>query len=159
MAVKRQQIIDAIITRLKDINGAGAYYLDVADRVFDTRETPFDKDTEIPSINVTDGDEQKGSNPPEYFAGPENIWYRDMTVNVELVTNGTFSAADIRKGIADIEYAMSQEPQELTLGGLAVDIDWTGTHKNYEPDQPEKKVMSVTVTFQIRFTTYQYRES
>ena len=108
-------------SRLQLINGTGAYYLNVAANVYVQRATPYDswESRELPGINITDGDEV-----PEQtlMAGAANERYRSLSVDIELMVNGTLSAEQVRKGIADIQYAIGIDP---TWSGLAIDSRWT----------------------------------
>jgi hypothetical protein len=51
---RRQKIVDAVIARMKLINGAGSYTTDVDDRVEDSRMNWQQED--LPAISVFDGD-------------------------------------------------------------------------------------------------------
>ncbi len=150
MALKRQQIIDAIVTRLKLINGAGGYYLNLNSRVYDNR-VPEYADNEIPAVNITDGDEESNQ---ELLAGSVNYWYRDLNIGITLIVNGTLAAADVRKGIADIQLAISTD---LKWSALAIDTIWTGT--TIDRNQEEKKIMSATVNITVRYSTTEWLES
>ena len=152
MALKRQNIVTAIKTRLQLINGAASYYLNVSPNVYIQRDTLFESwnDRELPGINIVDGDEEPGQ---ELLSGSVNVWYRDLNVAVQLVTNSALADTLVRKGIADIQRAIGTD---LTWGGLAIDTDWVNT--TIERDQQEQRIMSATVNIKISYSTTQWSE-
>jgi hypothetical protein len=152
MALKRQQILDAMKTRLQLINGSTPYYLNASANVYIQRDKPFESwsDRELPGINIVDGDEEPGQ---ELLSGAVNVWYRDLNVAVQLVTGGALADTLVRKGIADIQRAIGTD---LTWGGLAIDTDWVNT--TIERDQQEQRIMSATVNIKISYSTTQWSE-
>lgn len=149
MGLKRQEIVDAIKTRMRLINGVGNYYLNCSDNVYVQRSAPFE-DSELPGINIMDGDESPNQ---ELLAGSTNVWYRSLNVEIRLVTNGELSDEDVRKGIADIQRAIGTD---LTWGGFAIDTTWLGTVT--EKSQEEQKITSATVSIMILYLTGQWAE-
>ena len=120
VALKRQQIIDALKTRLQLINGVGSYYLNCSSNVYVNRDAAFEtaEDLEVPAINILDGDE---SPQQQLLAGATNVWYRELSIALRLLVNGALADTDVRKGIADIQRAIGTD---LTWGGLAIDTIW-----------------------------------
>ncbi|MHB1050988.1 MAG: hypothetical protein ACYC09_12985 [Bacteroidota bacterium] len=150
MSLKRQQIVDAIITRLKAISTAGGYYNNFADvgsieKVFDNRVTEFNE-SELPAINVVDKDEDPNL---EMMAGSRNPWYRSLQVDINLIVTGETSMAEVRKGISDIQKAIGTDE---TWGALAIDTRWDGTENQYnqEEDLFRKVSVQITVIYQTR---------
>lgn len=144
MDLLSQILIDRVVARMKLINGAGDYYLNIGERVYDHRDTQYDK-KELPAINVEDGEE----NPEDEFVtnGP-NRWDRNAFIDIKLVSNGVLTAQEIRKGIADIQHAVGTD---LYWGGIALTTYWRGTVK--QKDQEEIKVMSATVRIRVKYRT------
>jgi hypothetical protein len=104
---KRQKIVDAVIARMKLINGSGDYTTDVNDHVEDSR-TNWQQD-ELPAISVFDGDAM--ANPTSPAEGRSVV--HEMPVLIKgFVEQGTTAAA-CRTLIKDI------------LTAIRVDDRWT----------------------------------
>ena len=100
---KRHKIVEAVVARLKLINGAGSYTTNVANRVEDSRIN-WQQD-EMPAISVFDGDAigtptTAGRNLGTVHAMP--VLIRGITVQ------GT-TAANVRTLIKDIQTAIRQD--------------------------------------------------
>jgi hypothetical protein len=107
MDSKRQKIVDAVIARMKLINGSGDYTTDVNDRVEDSR-TNWQQD-ELPAISVFDGDAM--ANPTSPAEGRSVV--HEMPILIKgFVEQGTTAAA-CRTLIKDI------------LTAIRVDDRWT----------------------------------
>lgn len=147
--MKRANIISTIITELKGINGSSPYNLNLSNRVFDSRVNEFDE-SECPAINVVEGEEIKEQ---ELLSGSTNVWYRALQVRLQLYVNGENAAADTRKGIADIMYALSDN---LTMSGNAIDTRWEGIS---EPERvhEDKKIFRTTVNISVLYSTTQWQ--
>ena len=152
MALKRQQIIDAVKTRMQLINGTGSYYLNVSSNVYTQRDSQFESwnDREIPGINIVDTDEELDV---ELLKGDTNQWYRGLVIGISLVTNGALADTLVRKGIADIQRAIGTD---LKWSTLAIDTKWINT--TIEKDQMEQRIMSATVNIRIQYSTTQWSE-
>lgn len=152
MALKRQNIIDAVKTRLQAIDGVNPYYLDLSANVYIQRDAPFEtwNERELPGVNIVDTDEDPDQ---ELMNGPSNVWYRSLKVAISLVSNGALADTQVREGIADIERAIGTD---LTWGTLAIDTKWTGT--TLEKDQQEQRILSATVNIEILYSTTQWSE-
>jgi len=103
MDSKRHKIVEAVVARMKLINGAGSYTTDVDDRVEDSRTNWQQED--LPAISVFDGDAigtptTAGRNLGTVHTVP--VLIRGMTVQ------GT-TAANVRNLIKDIQTAIRQD--------------------------------------------------
>lgn len=99
---KRQRIIDAVVTRLKLIDGTGSYETDIADRVKDS-ETNWDE-SDYPAISVFDGDAI--ANPTSPTAGYQGvIWSMPILIRA-YATQAAAGPANVRKLIKDINTAI-----------------------------------------------------
>jgi hypothetical protein len=155
MALARQSIITAIITQLKTITPANGYYLNFADsgtveKVFDNRITELEED-ELPIISISDKDETPNN---DLMSGSRNPWWRDLDIDISIVTNGEVAVADIRKAIADVQSAVGVD---TTWGGLALDTRWIGTVIGR--DQMEEKILDATVQIRVIYQTVEWEES
>lgn len=104
---KRQKIVDAVIARMKLINGSGSYTTDVNDHVDDSR-TSWDEN-ELPAISVFDGDARANPTSP---AEAKSVVH-EMSVLIQgFVKQGT-DAATCRTLMNDI------------LTAIRVDDKWT----------------------------------
>jgi hypothetical protein len=107
---KRQKIVDAVVMRMKLINGSGSYETNLASRVEDSR-TNWDEN-ELPAISVFDGD--------SVVPDPESQDHRSKIIQTMpvlirgYVKQGT-TAAVARKLLKDI------------MTAIRVDDKWTVT--------------------------------
>jgi hypothetical protein len=104
---KRQKIVDAVIARMKLINGSGSYTTNVGSRVEDSR-TNWQQD-ELPAISVFDGDAIANPTSP---ADAKSVVHEMPILIKGYVEQGTTAAA-CRTLIKDI------------LTAIRVDDRWT----------------------------------
>jgi hypothetical protein len=111
----RQKIVDAVIARLKLINGTGSYSTNLGSRVEDSR-TNWDEG-ELPAIAIFDGD--AGVENPEIF-DKTTIVIQTMRLLIKgFVKQGTTAAA-ARTLISDIWTAVRQDPDWIVGGNPTV---------------------------------------
>lgn len=97
---KRQRIVDAVVERLKLIDGTGDYDSDVEDRVEDSR-TNWDQ-SELPAISVFDGDALATPTSEGRYRGVVHV----MSVLIRYFAEQGATAANVRTGIKDIQTAI-----------------------------------------------------
>lgn len=107
---KRQDIIDAIETRMKTILVAGGYETNLGSNVFIWKATPF-QSTEVPGVDVRDVDDIS-----EAQTVGEEI--HTMPIECRCHVGTTASMTDVRKITADINKAVGVD---VTWSGLAED--------------------------------------
>lgn len=108
--MKRQDVIDALIERLEGILTTAGYNTDIGTNVQSMYELEIDEETELPIINVREGD----SDVVNTF-GPE--WQHDCPVEINICMEGTIE--EIRLAADDVLKAIGYDK---TLDGLCVDI-------------------------------------
>jgi len=108
MTNARQNILDAVITRLKTITVANGYNLAIGTKVYDWKLSPV-KPADLPAIEVRDTDA-----PIEVGDLAGGLIHR-LTMNIVVLASGTSAAATVRKGLQDISRAMYTD---RTFGGL-----------------------------------------
>lgn len=111
---KRQKIVDAIVARMKLINGAGSYTTDVDDRVEDSR-TQWAQD-ELPAISVFDGDAIAHPTSP---AEARSVVH-EMSVMIKGFTEQGATAANTRTLLKDILTAIRQDDKWTVSGAPLV---------------------------------------
>jgi hypothetical protein len=107
---KRQKIVDAVIARMKLINGAGSYSTNVGSRVEDSR-TNWQQD-ELPAISVYDGDAMANPTSP---AEAKSVVH-EMSVLIKGFTEQGITAAACRTLMKDILTAIRQDPKWIVAG-------------------------------------------
>jgi hypothetical protein len=107
---RRQKIVDAIVTRLKLINGAGDYSTNVANRVEDSR-TNWDQ-SELPAISVFDG--EAVAFPTSTARALKTI--HAMSVVIRGITEQGTTAAACRNLLKDIQRAIRVDDKFSTAG-------------------------------------------
>jgi hypothetical protein len=108
----RQRIMDAIVDRMKLIDGTGSYETNVAERVKDS-ETNWDE-TDYPAISVFDGDAL--ANPTSTGAYQGVIWSMPILIRA-FATQAADGPSNVRKLIKDINTAIRVDD---TFGGLVM---------------------------------------
>lgn len=136
----RQQIIDAIDSRLKTITMQNGYNSDIGNNVFYWRAENYGKE-ELPLMEYRDiacATRRKGL-----------LEENTITVEVEVATAaGTTTAREIKSMIADTRKAIQID---TTWGKLAANTRCTGDEIAIE--QKEKIIGGAKITFEIDFRT------
>jgi len=109
----RQKLIDAVIERLKLINGSGAYVTDINEKVFDwpRHAQGAGSDHELPYMGVFDVENQTSREHQR-----DKKADRQLTIQVRCYVKSNTPAAMCRKIIGDIETAIGVDE---TWGKLA----------------------------------------
>lgn len=97
----RQQMFDALITRLKTISVANNYKTVLGTNVYESRTTPWQA-SELPGLDVREGEEGVVAE------GEHHIF--TLEIEIDLVVSGTASPRDNREGIADVTQAVGKPP-------------------------------------------------
>lgn len=139
---KRQQIVDAIETRMKTILTTGGYATNAGQHVFVWRKTPI-PETELPSICIYDGECQI-----YYEETPVGLQGHFLTVELVADAKGAAAQVDVRKINADVVKSIGTDP---TWGGLAIDTDLISHGINME--QGDKPIGAGVVQIKISYRT------
>lgn len=145
MADKKQDILDLVKARFAAI--ATPTYRMKFTTVEDCRSTPFANE-ELPAINLVDGIETID----QWANNLNDVWCRDLLINVKLIFSGTAARADMRKGTEDI------------FQSIGTDMKWSGkAYRTYiessEPSEPvhnEQLQQEVTIPMHIQYTTARF---
>jgi hypothetical protein len=105
---KRQDILDAVVTRLKTITTANGYNLAICSKVYDWRLTPV-KPEDLPAIEVRDGDALIE------MTTMDGGLSHSLQIKIVVLASGITAAATARKGLADISRAIGTDPWFGTL--------------------------------------------
>src|SRR5690242_7196702 len=111
MSSVRQNIVDAVVDRMKLINGTGSYSTNVANRVEDSR-TNWNED-ELPAISIFDGD--AGVENPQDWDNRTMVIQTMRLLIKGFVEQGTTAAA-ARTLVSDIWTAIRTDP-DWKVGG------------------------------------------
>ena len=137
MALKRQQIVDAIKTRLQGILIANGYATNLGNNIFEWRVTNLNS-AEFPACVYRDVSNAKQDGAIGSFRWALNI-------EIQLVTDGETSAAEIRKLIADVYKAIGTD---VRWGGLAVTTEQPESDE-MDVEQHEKKQAGALIKLSI----------
>ena len=137
MALKRQQLIDALDARLKIIKTANGYLTNLGNNVFEWRVTNLNS-IEFPACIYRDVSNTKQDGAIGSFRWALNI-------EIQLVTDGETSAAEVRKLIADVYKAIGTD---ITWGGLAVTTEQPDSDE-MDVEQHEKKQAGALIKLSI----------
>ena len=97
-STRRSQILDALVTKFKDIDGTGDYRTDIADQVFPAMKF-WDEISTYPAVHLSAGTETR-----EYY-GSNNRW-RFLTVTIRAYVNQEDPTEALCLLLEDIEYVL-----------------------------------------------------
>ena len=97
-STRRSQILDALVTKLKDIDGTGDYRVNLANQVFPTMKF-WDEISTYPAVHLSAGTETR-----EYY-GRNNRW-RFLTVTIRAYVNQEDPVEALCLLLEDIEYVL-----------------------------------------------------
>lgn len=149
MANTRQQIVAAIETRLKAIDGTGGYHTDFNSNVKQWRIAPLGN-SELPCVVVRDFADEVIQ---ESIGGGNSLIDHDLSVDISLPLSGTVPE-NFRNEIADIYKAIGTDE---TWGGLAHFTQQLGDEVVMH--QEENKYVSVDIHIKIRYRTTKWAEN
>lgn len=138
---KREQIIQAIETRLQAITTANLYNFNIGTNVFRVRQS-FN-DSELPVVTIWDIEETSE------YKYHKNTTTLDLKVSMHTLFGTVNPSVQANKMLADLIQAMTDA--DTSLGGLADGIEYTGSDIAY----PEDGALSVSVeaSFNVKYTT------
>jgi hypothetical protein len=145
----RQQIVDALVTRLEGILVNKGYETDLGLNIFEWRTTDF-QESELPGCVVRDPDEEtevKG----QYHYNKLNIEIEAKTKNSPVTALTT--ARESRKVIADITRAIGTDP---TFGGLAIMTDPVD-NESLDMEQKDRQFGSILMKLNILYRTKMFQ--
>ena len=97
-STRRSQILDALVTKLKDINGTGDYRVNLANQVFPTMKF-WDEISTYPAVHLSAGTETR-----EYY-GSNNRW-RFLTITIRAYVNQEDPVEALCLLLEDLEYVL-----------------------------------------------------
>lgn len=150
MSSVRQNIVGAVVTRLKLINGTGGYTTNVANRVEDSRMN-WNED-ELPAIAVFDGD--AGVENPEQW-DKRTVVIQTMRLLIKgFVDQGTTAAA-ARTLISDIWTAIRQDP-DWKVGGNPTVMQTRHVRDAISRNPDSYEVEACEVEIELQFGTQKF---
>ena len=111
-STRRSQILDALVTKFKNIDGTGDYRTDVADQVFPTMKF-WDEISTYPAVHLSAGTETR-----EYWGGG-NKW-RFLTITIRAYVNADDPIQELEELLEDIETVIDAN-NSLTYHQLGTD--------------------------------------
>lgn len=151
MASIRQSIIDAVKTRLEGITIIGGYQTNIGQKVTEWQTyDPNDRELDCimfrdPSAKVTDPDEEDDNT--------EAWHYKNLALQIFVLSSGAATPATLRKQIADVLKAVGVD---VTWSGHAIDTTLEGDETQI--DQETKKIGASLVTLSIRYKTLKWAD-
>lgn len=141
MSSKRQQIVDAVETRLKTIKTANGYTTNLGDKVFTWKPSPISSDNDLPCITIRDTANQRDS-------GTTAMWRWRLTLEIEIAcSSGTTTDDTLRKMLEDVYKAIGTDP---LFGGLAA-LSTEANEDRMEIFKEEKTFGGATVEIVIPY--------
>lgn len=147
MAIKRQQIVDAVETRLKTILTSNGYYTDLGNEVYVWLQRPIE-DAKTLSAIIRDLEQEEITFEDQ---NSTHLHRKNLEVEIEIVSS---SASALRQAEADVNKAIGTDP---TWGGLA---ELTRPYNSVPvfPDQKERKRTGIARTIIIQYKTEAWQE-
>jgi len=135
---KRQQIIDAVRTRLQSITVTNGYDFNLGNHVLEWRTTMLN-DNEMPGIVFRDIQNIKVER------GPVAYFRWGLNIEINIITQGGTSITDIRKMLGDVYKAIGTD---VRWGGLAI-LTEQPNNDEIQSEQQERKITGVSIRLQI----------
>lgn len=146
MAIKKENIISAVLTRLATITTANGYNSNAGNNVDESRDVKY-KDTELPAINVNESSDT--------IIEVSNSLYhtRLLELEIEIIANGTLAPTELRKVEADVFKCVGVDE---TWSGYAIQTMPGDVNTSYS-EHEENKIIGKTITIgiQYRITAWQ----
>lgn len=143
---KRQKIVDAVVARMKLINGSGSYTTDVDDRVEDSR-TNWQQE-EVPAISVFDGDALGTPTSEGRNRGTVHV----MPVMIRFFAEQGATAANARNGIKDIQTAIRVD-DKWTVSGTPLAMQTRQVRDSILRNADSFEVEGAEVEIEVQFIT------
>jgi hypothetical protein len=146
MSIRRQDIVDAVKTRMELIQGS-PYHTTIGTNVYVWHPTPV-HGNRLPCIIIRDLSDTLLA---------QNIydnWDHRLTVAISVMAKGTTSDETVREMIADVLTAIGTDH---TWGSKAVLTDFVGDEMLV--DQEEDRISGATITIEIQYRTGIWAES
>ena len=103
ISTRRSQILNALVDKLKDIDGSGDYRTNLAKQVFPTMKFWDEIDT-FPAIHLSAGTETR-----EYYGSGQK--WRFLTVTIRGYVNQEDPIEGLCLLLEDVEYVLDEHPQ------------------------------------------------
>ena len=103
ISTRRSQILDALVVKLKDINGTGDYRTTLSNQVFPQMKF-WDEISTYPAIHLSAGTETR-----EYYGGGQK--WRFLTVTIRCYVNQEDPTEALGLLLEDIEYVLDNNNQ------------------------------------------------
>ena len=103
ISTRRSQILNALVDKLKDIDGSGDYRTNLAKQVFPTMKVWDEIDT-FPAVHLSAGTETR-----EYYGGGQK--WRFLTVTIRGYVNQEDPIEGLCLLLEDVEYVLDEHPQ------------------------------------------------
>ena len=110
MATVREQVVNAVADRFRQILTVNGYNTDVGNSVYVWKDTPFSVDDELPALNIRD----ESSEIEEHTNVSEIV---RLNIRVDIVTANNNPIPTIRAILEDVRKAISVDE---TFGGLVL---------------------------------------
>jgi hypothetical protein len=147
----RQRIVDAVVDRMKLINGSGDYDTDVGSRVKDSETRWAEDQNDLPAISVFDGD----ASPTPTSTGNSLNTNHTMPVLVRYYVKQGTTAANARKGIKDIKTAIRQDDR-WTVSNIKLVMKSEEAREAIVRNADNFEVEAAEVEFTVLFQTKKF---
>lgn len=146
---KRQKIVEAVIERMKLINGTGDYETDLADRVEDSRTNW--QEEELPAISVFDGDAEGTPTSTGQTLGTIHA----MPIIIRgFVKQGT-TAANARTLIKDIQRAIRVD-DKWTVSNVPLVMQTRQVKDGILRNEDSLEVEAAEQVIEVQFATHKF---
>ena len=144
MAIKKENIISAVLTRLATITTANGYNSNAGNNVDESRDIKYKT---FPAINVEEGSDT--------IVDVSNSLYhtRLLELNIEVIDNGTLAPSELRKAEADVFKCVGVDE---TWSGYAIQTFPGDVNPSYSQHEENKIIgKTITINIQYRITAWQ----
>lgn len=148
---KRQRIVDAIVARMKLINGVGDYTTDLAERVNDWQTNWAQDQGQLPAVTIFDGDAVANLTSPAAARGTVNA----MSVLIRGFTEQAASPTAARTLIKDIMTAIRQD-DKWHVGGVPLAMQSRPVRDGIVRGQDTFEVEGCEIEIEVHYLTQKF---
>ncbi len=151
MAIKKEQIVQAVKTRLETITTANGYHTNLGSNIYEWKQNPHNE-TDVLAAVIRDTDCEEVNILDQSSSG---IHTKILSMEIEIIAASSTVPAVLRQAEADVNKAIGTD---TTFGGLAIDTTPVNSIPLY-PNQNEKRIAGLQRTVEIHFRTVAWQES
>jgi len=138
--MKRQDVIDALVSQLKNITKVAGYLTNIGSNVESFYEYEIDEDSDLPLVNVRESESTVDLQ-------MQGLWRHSVNIEISIVDKGTIEY--IRQCVHDILKAVKSDK---TIGGTCVMVS-PGSIRIDKSEEKNKTFVAAAVNVTLQYNS------